>query len=224
MSDADECLQRGPTARHPQAIDACNGMLYLHTQHPPILHRDLKTPNLLVTESWAVKVRLSMKCPVARVSSGHQLVVALQTHMAAAACVDTRLLARSLAHAPMQVADFNLSRVLEDRSCTSSTSGAVAANPRSVLKLMPACIAVYTSCPTPPTSIYITIHRAPCIRCQCLGATAPCEAHKLSTRCALCCLLASHSWLAPEVMDDEHATTASGNCWHTCCAWCLTCS
>lgn len=32
------------------------GMNYLHTSHPPIVHRDLKSPNLLVDKHWVVKV------------------------------------------------------------------------------------------------------------------------------------------------------------------------
>lgn len=31
-------------------------MNYLHTSHPPIVHRDLKSPNLLVDKNWVVKV------------------------------------------------------------------------------------------------------------------------------------------------------------------------
>ena len=31
-------------------------MLYLHDSQPPILHRDLKSPNLLVDEAGRVKV------------------------------------------------------------------------------------------------------------------------------------------------------------------------
>jgi len=32
------------------ALDIAKGMNYLHTQEPPILHRDLKSLNLLVYE------------------------------------------------------------------------------------------------------------------------------------------------------------------------------
>ncbi|KAL1532572.1 mitogen-activated protein kinase kinase kinase [Salvia divinorum] len=38
------------------AMDVAKGMNYLHTSHPIIVHRDLKTPNLLVDKNWVVKV------------------------------------------------------------------------------------------------------------------------------------------------------------------------
>ncbi|KAI4337136.1 hypothetical protein L6164_015585 [Bauhinia variegata] len=38
------------------ALDVAKGMNYLHTSHPIIVHRDLKSPNLLVDKHWAVKV------------------------------------------------------------------------------------------------------------------------------------------------------------------------
>jgi serine/threonine protein kinase len=38
------------------AADCVRGMLYLHTRTPPIIHRDLKSANLLVTSAWTCKV------------------------------------------------------------------------------------------------------------------------------------------------------------------------
>ncbi|KAL0480635.1 drkB, partial [Acrasis kona] len=38
------------------ALDAARGMLYLHRSDPPILHRDFKSANLLVSKDWTVKV------------------------------------------------------------------------------------------------------------------------------------------------------------------------
>lgn len=38
------------------ALDAAKGMLYLHNHAPPIVHRDLKTPNLLVDKHFRLKV------------------------------------------------------------------------------------------------------------------------------------------------------------------------
>lgn len=41
------------------ALDAATGMLHLHARTPPIIHRDLKSPNLLVDVHWRVKVILA---------------------------------------------------------------------------------------------------------------------------------------------------------------------
>ncbi|PQM38414.1 serine/threonine-protein kinase EDR1 [Prunus yedoensis var. nudiflora] len=38
------------------AFDVAKGMNYLHTSHPTVVHRDLKSPNLLVDKNWNVKV------------------------------------------------------------------------------------------------------------------------------------------------------------------------
>ena len=37
-------------------LDAAKGMMYLHSSEPPVIHRDLKSPNLLVDKHWRVKV------------------------------------------------------------------------------------------------------------------------------------------------------------------------
>lgn len=51
----DTCALEWPLLLHMLA-DTAKGMTYLHTCKPPVIHRDLKSHNLLVDEFWRVKV------------------------------------------------------------------------------------------------------------------------------------------------------------------------
>ncbi len=37
-------------------LDSCRGLAYLHNQVPPILHRDLKSANVLISETFVAKI------------------------------------------------------------------------------------------------------------------------------------------------------------------------
>jgi serine/threonine protein kinase len=45
-----------PRRRLQWAAETAKGMAYLHSRSPPIVHRDLKSGNLLVDEDWHIKV------------------------------------------------------------------------------------------------------------------------------------------------------------------------
>lgn len=45
------------------ALGGATGMLHLHTRSPQVIHRDLKSPNLLVAADWTVKVRARSPFP-----------------------------------------------------------------------------------------------------------------------------------------------------------------
>ena len=52
-------LRKGPIewrVKLQLALDAAEGMLYLHSREPPVIHRDLKTSNLLVNASFTCKI------------------------------------------------------------------------------------------------------------------------------------------------------------------------
>jgi serine/threonine protein kinase len=52
-----------------QMLGAARGMLYLHDSIPPIIHRDLKSPNLLVDAAGRVKVSRVVRLPHGRVEN-----------------------------------------------------------------------------------------------------------------------------------------------------------
>jgi serine/threonine protein kinase len=52
----DESVEMDWGLRLQIGIDCARGMAYLHSRHPVIIHRDLKTDNLLVDDNWQVKV------------------------------------------------------------------------------------------------------------------------------------------------------------------------
>lgn len=49
-------LQLNDQRRIRIALDVARGMNYLHSCRPPIVHRDLKSPNLLVDKDLTIKV------------------------------------------------------------------------------------------------------------------------------------------------------------------------
>eukprot|EP00164_Ancoracysta_twista_P036188 GFYU01081039.1.p1 GENE.GFYU01081039.1~~GFYU01081039.1.p1 ORF type:complete len:157 (-),score=25.88 GFYU01081039.1:8-478(-) len=52
----DPLLPQGSLQLLNFAIDICRGMVYLHSRHPPIIHRDLKAENFLVQDDWSIQV------------------------------------------------------------------------------------------------------------------------------------------------------------------------
>ena len=61
LTDVLRAARRDPASlpwplRLRMAVEAAQGLHHLHCQSPPIIHRDLKSPNLLVDQHWGVKV------------------------------------------------------------------------------------------------------------------------------------------------------------------------
>lgn len=54
-------LQLNDQRRIRIALDVARGMNYLHSCRPPIVHRDLKSPNLLVDKDLTIKVCIMTK-------------------------------------------------------------------------------------------------------------------------------------------------------------------
>jgi serine/threonine protein kinase len=122
-----------------QALDAAKGMLCLHAHSPPILHRDLKSPNLLVDAAWRVKVGSFAKHTPRSFAAVSRLRCCsyFYTHQH---CWNDRAQhpsATMLMLGRLQVCDFNLSKILEDSVRSTSAGGML--NPRWLVRGLPCC-------------------------------------------------------------------------------------
>eukprot|EP00162_Nutomonas_longa_P016506 comp22538_c0_seq2/m.56961 comp22538_c0_seq2/g.56961 ORF comp22538_c0_seq2/g.56961 comp22538_c0_seq2/m.56961 type:complete len:1203 (-) comp22538_c0_seq2:65-3673(-) len=52
----NQMLDLSPSVRIRIMLDACRGLSFLHQQNPPVLHMDLKTPNILVDSRFTAKL------------------------------------------------------------------------------------------------------------------------------------------------------------------------
>ena len=71
------CLEQFPrlssTMKHTILVDACKGLLHLHSQHPPIIHRDLTANNVLLTPLYTAKIADLGVAKILNVSPTHPM-------------------------------------------------------------------------------------------------------------------------------------------------------
>lgn len=99
------------------------GMNYLHTGHPAIVHRDLKSPNLLVDRDWTVKVQqlLLLLRAVSLTQPGPDVCGVGTTR--APVCTQLDCNCCCCCVYTFQVCDFGLSRVKQSTFLTSKSHG-----------------------------------------------------------------------------------------------------
>lgn len=110
----------------PNPLLVVQGMLCLHSQH--ILHRDLKSPNLLVDAGWRVKVRWGWWC--ASIFWDCAGKVALPAALLSPSYCTSRAAHFASSHLCLQLCDFNLSSLLDATRSHSSSVGGGMLNPR----------------------------------------------------------------------------------------------
>ena len=71
------CLEQFPrlptSTKHAILVDACNGLLHLHSQRPPIIHRDLNANNVLLTPLFTAKIADLGVAKILNVSPAHPM-------------------------------------------------------------------------------------------------------------------------------------------------------